>query len=187
MRAETESKKIVDAKADAKLADVKKAANDAAEKAKNAKESLATALTEAKNAKSKATGEEVNTWETAINELTELARKKAQRTRRPQPAKTEAEAVGRATKVEDAKTAWKESAGLLKTAKEKLDTATLKKLASSGAPTLEPSKRLPTPPTTDTTSKDQDKKKTAGPSGFPSQRSTARNSAWKPRCTPRSK
>ena len=74
--AETESKKIVDAKADAKLADVKKAANDAAEKAKNAKESLATALTEAKNAKSKATGEEVNTWETAINELTARQKKK---------------------------------------------------------------------------------------------------------------
>ena len=144
---------------------MKKAANDAAEKAKNAKESLATALTEAKNAKSKATGEEVNTWETAINELTELAKEKGPADTAASTTKTEAEAVGKATKVEDAKTAWKESAGLLKTAKEKLDTATLKKLASSGASTLEPSKRLPTPPTTDTTSKDQDKKKTAGAFG----------------------
>lgn len=118
--AEKESKKVADATDTAKLADVQKAAKDAAAKAKIAKESATLAETEAGNAKKAATGEAIKTWDTAIPLLT--AAKGAADTVATK-MESEAEAVGKATKIADAKTAWKESAGLLKTANEKMNTA----------------------------------------------------------------
>lgn len=140
--AETASKKITDAGDDAKLAELHRAAKDAAAKVAAAKVFLETAKTEATQAEAAANGQEKTSWGKAKDELTDLTKAQSPLLKAVTATQTGADAVATASTVAAAKTAWKPSADALKEATTKLEAAAeLKTLVPPVVPAL-----LPTDP-----------------------------------------